>query len=143
MNKIEDQIFERYKEIANRLHLIQKEVVSSLKINLNYFKVLAILFIKGKLTQTELSDICLIDKPATSRLICKMHFEKLIQKAHENGNKKNIYLSLTEKGKAISEKIKGKFIEYKSKYFTDLIQPDKTTFLCLLDKHLAKGEKNA
>ena len=63
----------------------------SLKLNIkrNYYKVLLKLGIEKKpINQTNLGEICSIDKPATSRLVGEMEQEGFIERGAKDGNKK-------------------------------------------------------
>lgn len=131
---IEDKIFNKFKEIAKNLYLLHKELTDKIKISNSYCKVISVLFSQKELTQTTLSNICGFDKPATSRLIEKMQKEDLLTKTFKENNKKNTYLSLTEKGKKIAEEIKKKLDELKNKYFKPLSQQDKKLCFEILDR---------
>lgn len=136
MNNINNTIFEKFKEIASRLVILKKEVISSLKINKTYHKILSILNIQDGLTQSCLGEVCDMDRPAISRLVNKMENEELLSRNLKNGNKKNMYIELTQKGKALAEKIRVKMEELKSKFFAELKDNDKKVLSQLLDKTL-------
>ena len=143
MHKIDEQILQGFKEIAKRLVNLNKEILSKINIKQSYYKVLSVLSVKNNINQTTLGDICAIDKPATSRLVNSMQKEDLIQKSLQNNNKKNIYVTLTEKGKNLICKINQRVNEIKNKYFNILQNEDKQTFLNLLNKTLKKENANA
>ena len=143
MHKIDEQILLGFKEIAKRLVNLNKEILSKINIKQSYYKVLSVLSVKNNINQTTLGDICAIDKPATSRLVNSMQKEDLIQKSLQNNNKKNIYVTLTEKGKNLICKINQRVNEIKNKYFNILQNEDKQTFLNLLNKTLKKENANA
>ena len=77
-----------------------------------------------------------MDRPAISRLVNKMTEEDLVSRNFKQGNKKNLYVELTQKGKALAEKIKLKMEELKKKFFAELKQEDKKNLSKLLDKTL-------
>lgn len=133
MDKIDIKLFEKFKEIARKLKEIQKEVIAKFNLSWGYYKILSSLLAKENLTQTKLSDICDIDKPATSRLVNKMTEEGFITKQYKNENKKNIYLSLTSLGKKIAVEIKSCIMKVQEKYFKKLNTNEKQTLLALLD----------
>lgn len=136
MNNIDNVVFEKFKEIASRLVMLKKEVIASLKINKTYHKILSILSIQNGLTQSCLGEVCDMDRPAISRLVNKMTEEDLVSRNFKQGNKKNLYVELTQKGKALAEKIKLKMEELKKKFFAELKQEDKKNLSKLLDKTL-------
>ena len=136
MDKYDNKIFEKFMDIAKRLLLIQEEAIKQLDLTYGYYKVLSFLLVGKSLNQTCLSEVCGIDKPATSRLINKMYENNLITKELKNNNKKNIYISLTDEGKLKAEEIKNIITKAREKYFKPLSQDDKQIFLELLNKSL-------
>ena len=136
MDKYDNKIFEKFMDIAKRLLLIQEEAIKQLDLTYGYYKVLSFLLVGKSLNQTCLSEVCGIDKPATSRLINKMYENNLITKELKNNNKKNIYISLTDEGKLKAEEIKNIITRAREKYFKPLSQDDKQMFLELLNKSL-------
>lgn len=136
MNNIDNVVFEKFKEIASRLVMLKKEVIASLKINKTYHKILSILSIQNGLTQSCLGEVCDMDRPAISRLVNKMTEEDLVSRNFKQGNKKNLYVELTQKGKALAEELKLKMEELKKKFFAELKQEDKKNLSKLLDKTL-------
>ncbi len=136
MDKYDNKIFEKFMDIAKRLLLIQEETIKQLDLTYGYYKVLSFLLVGKSLNQTCLSEVCGIDKPATSRLINKMYENNLITKELKNNNKKNIYISLTDEGKLKAEEIKNIITKAREKYFKPLSQDDKQMFLELLNKSL-------
>ncbi|MBQ3213998.1 MAG: MarR family transcriptional regulator [Clostridia bacterium] len=136
MNNLDFTIFDKFKDIANRLSLIQKEVAEKLKLNWGYLKVLTALANQEGLSQTKLSFSCGLDKPATSRLIIKMTSDNLIKKYYKDNNKKTTCLFLTEAGKKLAEKISQIKQKLQKKYFNVLNNKDKETFNLLLTSYL-------
>lgn len=136
MNNLDFTIFDKFKDIANRLSLIQKEVAEKLKLNWGYLKVLTALANQEGLSQTKLSFSCGLDKPATSRLIIKMTSDNLIKKYYKDNNKKTTCLFLTEAGKKLTEKISQIKQKLQKKYFNVLNNKDKETFNLLLTSYL-------
>ena len=142
MKNIDDKLFDCFKDVANKIHNLHKELLNHFGLNLSQLKIINILEEKKELLQTELSDACLIDKPATSRIVNKMSDCGLIQKSSKKDNRKNIYVSLSESGKKLADKIKEKLKSLKLKCFEKLEEKDKNMFFNLLEKTL-KGESNA
>ena len=136
MNDIDCKIFDTFKDIANRIFLIQKEISETLNLNWGYLKVLNALSAQEGLSQTNLSVFCGLDKPATSRLIIKMISENLIEKSYKDNNKKTTYLFLTEKGKNLTQEIFQLKQKIQKKYFNILNNKDKEVFNTLLNSCL-------
>ena len=140
MKNLENSIFEKFKEISKRIFLLQKELIASLKINSGEYKVIAALSIHEDLTQTTLGEACGIDKPTMSRLLFKLHLQGLISKSYKDGNRKNVYINLTEKGKEKAKGISDNICKIKFNYFNELNDTDNALFLKLVDKILFKPE---
>ena len=144
MCKIDDKIFENFKEIAKRLSLMYKELVSNININSCECKALIVISNQPNITQTILSQICGFDKPATSRLINKLQQEDLVKKDFKDNNKKNTYLTLTQKGEEKTNEIKKQTNKLKNNYFKELDINDKENIHKMLNKLLDnKGGNNA
>ena len=140
MKNFDNLIFEKFKEISKRLFLLQKEVITLLKINSSEYKIISTLSLHGDLTQTTLGEACGIDKPATSRLLLKLHLQGLVSKNYKDGNRKAVYINLTEKGKLKAKKISDKIHDLKANYFKELNEEDTSIFVSLLDKALSITE---
>lgn len=136
MKNIDNIIFEKFKEIAKRLFVLKKEVIASLKINKTYHKILSILTLQENITQSCLGEVCDMDRPAVSRIVNKMEKENLVARNFKQGNKKNLYITLTEKGKALAQKIHKKMEQLKTKFFGEIHEKDKNSLNDLLDKTL-------
>lgn len=137
-------VLELFSEISQRLRNMQKEIAYKLKINLSQYKILTILGLKqSPVSQSELSEVCCIDRPAVSRLVGKMTKDHLLETHSHENNRKTIYITLTNEGKDLVEKIKNASIDIKRKYFNELDSKNKTLFLNLLSKTLAEEKENA
>ena len=137
---LDDKILELLKETANRFFCLQKEIAQNLNIKRNYYKVLLKLGIEKKpINQTNLGEICGIDKPATSRLVGEMEQEGFIERGAKDGNKKEIFISISNKGREILNKITKLTKELKAKYFSDLDDDEKEQLIVLFEKNLKKG----
>ena len=136
---LDDKILDLLKEIANRFFYLQKDIAQTLNIKKNFYKILLKLGIEKKpVNQTQLGEICGIDKPATSRLVSEMEQEGLIEKGFKEGNKKEIYISISENGKKILAQITKLTKELKTKYFNDLSDDEKKQLIYLFEKNLLK-----
>jgi len=144
MSALQNSIFEKFKEISKRIFLMQKEAITSLKINSSEYKIITALAFHGELTQTILGEACGLDKPATSRILFKLHLQGFVTKTNKDGNKKNVYINLTDKGKIKAKVISDKLCEIKLNYFNKLNDSDTSLFLKLVENILSTTEvKNA
>ena len=141
--KTDDKILNLLKDASRRLIALQKEVLSEMKIKLSHYKVLTVLALSGEIMQTELSEICGIDKPATSRLVGEMSREDFVKTTMKEDNKKSIYVSLTFLGKQIAQSIKEKICAIEHKYFKKLNEAKKEKLYELLTEVLSKEESDA
>lgn len=143
MRNVNEKLLNYFKKISENFHELEKHILYHFNLNSSYHKVIFVLDQYEELSQTELSDKCLIDKPATSRIINKMTDEGYVLKSNRGTNKKNIYIKLTEKSKILSKKIKEKLLQLKSNFFEELNSDDKQRFLSLLKKVVKKEENHA
>ena len=91
---IDEELVIKIKEVTLKLHNMQKHIMCEIDLNPSEYKVLSVLALNGEMSQTALSEVCYMDKPATSRIIRKMHSASLINKTKKPGNKKIKYISL-------------------------------------------------
>lgn len=139
MKTIDDEIFEKLKIVTRRLYAMWQDVEVELDISHSECKIFNAFFINEKLSQTEISDLCDLDKPATSRLIKKMEEKGLIIRNHDNNDKRVTYITLSENGKFLSKQILDKLEKVRYKYFNKLSEEDKKVKLDIINKFI--GEK--
>lgn len=136
MKTIDDEIFDKLKIIARRLYDMGQEIEQSFNIGHSECKILNAFFIEDKLSQTAISEICYLDKPATSRLIKKLEEKNLIIKSEDVNDKRITYISLSQDGKRLSKQILNKMCELRYKYFNVLNEEDKRLKLEILNKFI-------
>lgn len=136
MKTIDDEIFDKLKIITRRLYNMGQEIEQSLNIGHSECKILSAFFIEDKLSQTAISDICDLDKPATSRLVRKLEEKNLIIKCQDVNDKRITYISLSEEGEKLSKQILNKMCEFRYKYFNTLSEEDKRLKLEILNKFI-------
>jgi len=139
MFKLNDKIFNTFKEFIKRFSRLEKEVGKEVGINNSEAKVISYLSANEQLTHTELGKLCNADKAAMSRLLNKLETDKIIKSDHSESNKKNLYSKLTEQGKKLAEKIKSAFEEKKARYFAKLSQAEAEILMALFNKMFAKA----
>lgn len=138
MNSIDLEILSMFKEIAKRFVEMQKEVLSGTNIGFTELKILTLLGVSGKYSQTNLSDYCGIDKPTISRVINKMYEQNLVQRQEDCNDRRITYISLTDKGKLLLENIRSSLLVSYKNYFNCVSNNDKKTFIELLNRTLNK-----
>jgi len=85
----------------------------------------------GQLSQKELADQLLVTKGNITQLLKKLENLELIKREREWKIK---YISLTEKGKSLYEKVRPELEEYQKGYFQNLSSDEKRQLLALLRK---------
>lgn len=140
MTLVDFEILSKFKEISRRLLELQKEVLSNTKISVAEFKMMNVLDVNEKFSQTNLSDFCGIDKPAISRLINKMTEQNLVERKIDNTDRRVTYISLSNTGRKLLEKLREDFLSSYEKYFNRISENDKNTFIELLNRTLNKEE---
>lgn len=140
MNLIDLEILSKFKEISKRLLDLQKDVLSNTKIGIAEFKMLSILDMNEKFSQTNLGNCCNLDKPTISKLINKMYNENLVNREEDKQDRRITYIKLSTKGKEILYKLREKVFENYNKYFNFVSDNDKKTFIELLNRILNKEE---
>ena len=135
----DEELLTKLKAFTTQLYSIQKQVINNLNISSSEYKVLSMLSFHEELSQSALSDLCYMDKPATSRIIRKMNTSNLINKKKKVGNKKIVYISLSDKGKLLANKILNEYQEARKKQFENLNESDKLSLIKLIDKVLIEN----
>ena len=143
MNCQKEKFFSRLKEIADRLERLHKELANKLKMSCCELGIFRLLCRKEELSATKISEMCKIDKPATSRTLNKLTNDGLIDKTFKNNNKKTQYITLTSKGVELKTYILNQISTLSEKYFNKLSQQETTTLLNILDKVVDQGEQHA
>ncbi len=138
MNSIDLEILSMFKEIAKRFVEMQKEVLSGTNIGFTELKILTLLDVSGKYSQTNLSEYCGIDKPTISRVINRMYEQNLVKRQEDCNDRRITYISLTDKGKLLLENIRSSLLVSYNNYFNCVSNNDKKTFIELLNRTLNK-----
>lgn len=140
MNLIDLEILSKFKEISKRLLDLQKDVLSDTDIGIAEFKMLNILDVNEKFSQTNLSNCCNIDKPTISKLINKMYEQDLVKREEDKQDRRITYIKLSTKGKELLCKLREKVFKNYNKYFNFVSDNDKKAFIELLNRILNKEE---
>lgn len=84
--------------IMLRRNLVNLFIEAKIDITAEEFALLGILWDKGVLYQTELNDLTLKDKTIITRLLAKLNKKGFIEKRPDEDDRRNLKISLTEKG---------------------------------------------
>ena len=136
MEKIDIELFEKLKQIAERFIALKKKVANANNLSLGEVAALCVVYNYGPIIQTKIGELSGLDKPATSRLINRMVGLGLINKNYKDNNKKNTFINLTLQGKDLIEKVYFEMSELKMEFFKMLSDEDKKIAMDLMDKVL-------
>ena len=138
MKSQNDLVFDILKNLAKRLINLQRAIANLLKIKYNELKIFQSLSVGVEMPQFKIGEVCGIDKAATSRILEKMEANGYISKIFKQGNKKTVYISLTEKGEHFNKIIQQSLVDLIPKFFNKLSEKDEHQFLKLIKKMLDK-----
>ncbi|MCR4736138.1 MAG: MarR family transcriptional regulator [Treponema sp.] len=88
----------------------------------------------GSMTMKEIARRINRDKSTTTVLIRKLEKEGFIQKENDGKDRRNIIISLTQKGRNYNEQTEGISKELLEKFYTDFSEEEKKEFCRLLEK---------
>ena len=134
MIKLNEKLFNMFKEMSKRFYKLEKDVGKDVGLNNSETKVIVCLDAKPGLTHKELGEFCNADKAAISRILNKMEQKDLILSNHDINNRKTLHNKLTEQGKKIAEKIKELHKKHREKYFSKLSQQDYNSLIEIMEK---------
>ena len=140
VTKLNEKIFNMFKEMSKRLYKFEREVGKDVGLNNSETKVIVCLNEKPGLTHKELGEVCNADKAAMSRILNKMEQKELILSNHDSNNRKTLHNKLTEHGKKIAERIKEMHRKHSEKYFSKLSQQEYNILTSIISKLLGTAE---
>jgi DNA-binding MarR family transcriptional regulator len=105
-------------------------------------RILEILSEQGSVGQKELTHILKVRPPSISEMLHKMEAHGLITRAKTDEDKRNVTITITDKGRAFAEKIKGYDARVSEELFASLSQEEQETLAVLLGKLVDKWQKD-
>lgn len=130
-----------YLLMANHL-LFQKSLLAGMKgtdLTLGQPKVLDYLLCHDGAVQKEIADACHIEPATITSVLLGMENKGFIVRKNINGNRRSLYVYLTDKGKSLAEQVALKFRTIEEKALLGLDAEEKemlTAFLTRMNKNL-------
>ena len=88
-------------------------------------KVLDYLYSHDGAIQKDIAQSCCIEPATLSSVLAGMESKGLIERRMLNGNRRNLYVFLTDKGKALTERVEQEFLRLESTAFSGLNEHEK------------------
>ena len=123
--------------------LFQKEIFSMLKdTGLTYGqpKILDYLLYHNGALQKDIAKACHIEPATLTSLLTGMENHQLIERKRLNGNRRNIYVYLSNKGETLAKQIAVNFKKIERQALADFSEAEENTLIELLSK-LNEGAK--
>lgn len=132
-----------YLIMANHL-LFQKSLIMSIKdtdLTIGQPKVLDYLFYHDGVVQKEIATACHIEPATITSVLLGMENKGLITRKNLNGNRRSLYVYLTDKGKTLAKRIKTEFEDIENNALTGFTDEEKkmlTDFLIRVNQNMKK-----
>lgn len=97
-------------------------------------KVLDYLLLHNGSIQKDIAAGCCIDVATMTGILSRMEDKGLIERKNKNGNRRSLYVYLTEKGEKTAEQMKGIFSRGEDAAFSGISDEEKESFLETLYK---------
>ena len=125
-----------YLIMANHL-IIQKKLFSMIKdteLSLGQPKILDYLREHNGSIQKDISTACNIEQASLTSVLNGMEKKGLIVRKMQDGNRRSLYVYMTEKGSELARRIASEFEKIESSAMEDFSDKDKETLITLLSK---------
>lgn len=125
-----------YLIMANHL-IIQKRLFSMIKdteLSLGQPKILDYLREHNGSIQKDISAACNIEQASLTSVLNGMEKKGLIVRKMQDGNRRSLYVYMTEKGSELARRIASEFEKIESSAMEDFSDKDKETLITLLSK---------
>lgn len=132
-----------YLTMANHL-LFQKALIVNIKdtdLSLGQPKVLDYLLYHDGVVQKEIAAACHIEPATITSVLLGMENKGLITRKNLNGNRRSLYVYLTDKGKTLAKRIKTEFEGIEENAFIGFTNEEKkmlTDFLIRVNQNMKK-----
>lgn len=97
-------------------------------------KVLDYLHSHDGAIQKDIAQSCCIEPATLSSVLAGMESKGLIERRMLNGNRRNLYVFLTDKGKALTERVEKEFLRLESTAFSGLDEHEKNLVVGFLSR---------
>lgn len=117
--------------------MVQKELLDALKdteLTLGQPKILDYLMDHNGSNQTQIAEACHIKGASLTVVLNRMEEHKMVERRMENGNRRTLYVYLTEYGRELGEKVQECFVEIEEKCFSGIEAEEKDRFMDVFRK---------
>lgn len=97
-------------------------------------KVLDYLYSHDGAIQKEIAQNCCIEQATLTSVLAGMENKGLIERRMMNGNRRNLYVFLTDKGKELTDRVEREFLRLEEVAFTGLDEHDKELAVGFLNR---------
>ncbi|MFY4773951.1 MarR family winged helix-turn-helix transcriptional regulator [Metabacillus sp. RGM 3146] len=140
------QFIRRYEEVylfaMKRVStMISEKVLEELTIE--QYQVLRYIINHSKCRSSELSEVCGVNKSATTAMIDRLVAKGFVDRTRDESDRRGVFLASTEKGHAVFEKGEQQIEHFVSSYLNVLSEEEIETFLSVYEKIYSRiQEKN-
>lgn len=117
--------------------LFQKSLLANIKdtgLTSGQPKILDYLLDHEGAVQKEIAENCHIESATMTSILLGMENKGLIVREKKDGNRRNLYVYLTDKGRALAEQMEVIFEKIEEKAFSEFHEEEKKTLMNLLTK---------
>lgn len=95
-------------------------------------KILDFLLVTGEADQKTIAAYCEIEQPTVGSILLRMENSGLVKRRQKDGNRRSLYVSLTEKGTEKAEKLAEIFANAEAQALSSFSEDEKNEFIRLL-----------
>ena len=110
------------------------EEITSLHLSFGQPKILEYLLDHQGCMQKDIAKACFLEPATVTSVLSKMEKDKLVIRKNLNGNRRSLYVYLTDEGKEKAVIIKDTFEKMEEKVLVNLDDDEKKSLLLLLEK---------
>ncbi|WP_144461896.1 MarR family winged helix-turn-helix transcriptional regulator [Siminovitchia fortis] len=137
-------IFERFMSIM--LHgrkgmstLVPEQLLQEL--SLEQFTLIRMVYRNGPIRASELADLLFVHRSAITVRVDKLVKKGLLERERDEGDRRNVYLRVSEKGKEFYRTLEGKINEFVEAIIRDIPKGEMENFLNVFEKIATYIEK--
>ena len=105
-------------------------------------KILECLALQGECEQKAIAEYCEIESATAGSILSRMEAAELVIRRNRPGNRRSLYVSLTERGAALAQTLQGIFVSAEEQMTAGLTDEERTALTGLLEKCVQNGKGN-
>ena len=105
-------------------------------------KVLECLMELGESNQKTIAAFCEIEQATVGSILLRMERDGLVRRAQRDGNRRSLYVSLTDRGAELARTLCGIFLSAEAQMTAGLTDEEQATLIRLLEKCVQNGKGN-